>query len=94
VSVSCRLEVKAVPNASRDEVAGWIGDKLKVKVRAPALEGRANGALCEFLAGALGIPSRSVSLVHGEKARHKLVRIDGLGLEEVRTRLEKSDRTS
>ena len=50
---SCTLELKAIPNAPRDEVAGWLGDALKVRVRAPALESRANEALCAFLAARL-----------------------------------------
>lgn len=83
----CRLPIKAIPNAPRSEVAGWLGDALKVKVHAPALEGRANDELCEFLAGVLKISRRSVRVVQGEKSRQKLVQIDGLSLAEVKTRL-------
>jgi uncharacterized protein YggU (UPF0235/DUF167 family) len=39
---SCTIEVKAVPNTPRNEVVGWLGDALKIKVHAPALEGKAN----------------------------------------------------
>jgi hypothetical protein len=46
----CTLAIKAIPNAPRSAVAGWLGDVLKVKVHAPPVEGRANEALCEFLA--------------------------------------------
>jgi hypothetical protein len=42
---SCTLAIKAVPNAPRNAVVGWLGDALKVKVHAPALEGRANDEL-------------------------------------------------
>lgn len=87
VENSCTLAIKAVPNAPRNRVAGWLGDALKVKVHAPALEGRANETLCEFLAGELGLPKRAVHLAHGEKSRQKLVRITGLSLAEVRTKL-------
>lgn len=85
--VSCKLAIKAVPNAPRNAVAGWVGDALKVKVHAPALEGRANEELCGFLADALGLPKRAVSVAHGDKSRQKVVRIDGLSLDEVRGRL-------
>jgi hypothetical protein len=81
------LELKVIPNAPRDEVAGWLGEALKVKVRAPALDGRANDALTRFLAGQLGLPRRAVILVRGEKSRRKAVRIDGLTLAEVQRRL-------
>ncbi len=68
-------------------MAGWLGGALKIKVHAPALDGRANAALAEFLAGQLGLPRRAVVLVRGDKSRQKVVRIDGLTLAEVRRRL-------
>lgn len=87
MSAACTLELKVVPNAPRDEVAGWLGAALKVKVRAPALEGRANEALCAFLADHLGLPRRAVTLLHGDKSRQKVVRIDGLDAAALRQRL-------
>jgi len=84
---SCTLAIKAVPNAPRSTVVGWLGDALKIKVHAPALEGRANDALCEFLADELGLARRAVTLAHGDKSRQKLVRIAGLTLAEVKVRL-------
>ena len=84
---SCRLALKAIPNAPRNEIAGWLGETLKVKVHAPALEGRANEELCEFLAGQLQLPRRAVTVAHGGKSRQKLVRIDGLTLAGVQARL-------
>lgn len=84
---TCKLAVKAVPNAPRSELAGWLGETLKVKVRAPALEGRANDELCRFLAERLGLPRRAVTVAVGETSRQKLVQIDGLTLDAVKTRL-------
>jgi uncharacterized protein len=86
-SSTCTLAIKAVPNAPRSEVCGWLGEALKVKVRAPPVEGRANDALCEFLADALGLPRRAVTVQLGDTSRHKLVRIEGLALADVKTRL-------
>lgn len=86
-AVHCRLAIKAIPNAPRNAVAGWLGEALKVKVHAPALEGRANEELCEFLAETLGLPRRAVTLVQGEKSRQKLVQIEGLDLAGVRAKL-------
>ncbi len=83
----CSLAIKAVPNAPRSAIVGWLGDALKIKVHAPALDGRANDALCEFLADELGLPRRAVSLAQGDKSRQKLVRIAGLTLAEVRAKL-------
>lgn len=83
----CTIELKVIPNAPRDEVAGRLGDAIKVKLRAPALEGRANEALTEFIAGRLSVPRRAVMLLRGEKSRHKVLRIDGLACEEAMRRL-------
>jgi len=84
---SCTLALKVIPNAPRDEVVGWLGDALKVKVRAPALDGRANDALLAFLAEKLGVPRRTVTLVRGDKSRQKVVRVDGLDRPAVKQRL-------
>jgi uncharacterized protein len=86
VEKSCTLAIKAIPNAPRSAVVGWMGEGLKVKIHAPALEGRANDALCEFLAHELGLPKCAVTLVQGEKSRQKLVRIGGLTLAEIKNR--------
>lgn len=85
---SCTLEIKAVPNAPRNAVVGWLGDALKVKVHAPALEGRANEELCEFLADELDLPRRAVTLLRGDKSRQKVVRLEGLDLAETKRRLK------
>jgi uncharacterized protein (TIGR00251 family) len=79
--------VKAIPNAPRDAIAGWIGGALKVRVRAPALDGRANESLRELLARVLGLPKGAVGVVQGAKSRLKVVEIRGLTPAEVRSRL-------
>jgi uncharacterized protein (TIGR00251 family) len=84
---SCNLPIKAIPNAPRSEVIGWLGEALKVKVHAPPVEGKANDALCEFLAETLGLPRRAVSVLRGDTSRQKIVRIEGLDLPAVRARL-------
>jgi uncharacterized protein (TIGR00251 family) len=87
---NCKLAIKAIPNAPRNAVVGWLGDALKVKVHAPALEGRANDELCEFIADTLGLPRRAVTVALGDKSRQKLLQIDGLTLADVRQRLASS----
>ena len=84
---SCTLAVKAVPNAPRSEIVGWLGEALKIKVHAPPVEGRANTTLCEFLAAELGLPKRAVAVARGDTARQKLLRIAGLTLAEVKAKL-------
>ncbi len=83
----CTLAIKAIPNAPRNEVVGWLGDALKVKVHAPPVEGRANEVLCEFLADTLGLPRRAVTVLRGDTSRQKLVRVEGLDLAAAHARL-------
>lgn len=83
---SCLLTVKAIPNAPRSAIVGWLGDALKVKVHAPPVDGRANDVLCAFLADQLGLPRRAVTLVRGDTSRQKLIRLDGLSLAAIRAR--------
>ncbi len=83
-SAEARLRLRIVPNAKRSEVAGAYGEAIKVKVAAPAVEGKANEALLEFLANALGIPKHALSLVAGEKSRDKVIHVEGLDLEGAR----------
>jgi uncharacterized protein len=83
---SCTLAIKAIPNAPRSEVVGWLGGALKVKIHAPPVEGRANDALCDFLATTLGLHRRAITVLRGGTARQKILRIDGLTLDQIRTR--------
>ncbi|HEX5045585.1 MAG TPA: DUF167 domain-containing protein [Gammaproteobacteria bacterium] len=72
------IAVKVVPRAARDEIVGWLGSALKVRIAAPPTEGRANAALESFLADALGVPRRAVRVTSGHGAARKLVDVDGL----------------
>lgn len=84
---TCTLNLRVIPNAPRNEIAGRLGDAIKVKIHAPALEGRANDAVCSFLAEQLTLPRRAVSLLRGETSRNKVIRIEGLAEADVISRL-------
>jgi hypothetical protein len=73
---SITLSIHAQPGAARTEVAGVHGDALKIRLAAPAVEGRANEALVAFLAASFGVARRNVALIRGQTGRSKLVRID------------------
>jgi uncharacterized protein (TIGR00251 family) len=75
---SCTVAIKVIPNAPRSEIVGRLGDALKVKIHAPPVEGRANDALCAFLAEALGLPRRAITVIRGETARQKVIAIESL----------------
>ncbi len=85
--MSCRLRLRVVPNAKKSECVGRHGDAVKVKISAPALEGRANEALIEFLAEALDVARRDLTLVSGEKSRDKMIAVEGLDEAEALKRL-------
>jgi uncharacterized protein (TIGR00251 family) len=87
VSTGGRLKLRIVPNARRDEIVGEYGDAVKIKVAAPAVEGKANAALLEFIADQLDVPARTVTLLSGDKSRDKTIGIDGLSADEARARL-------
>jgi uncharacterized protein (TIGR00251 family) len=70
--------VRVQPRASKDEIAGVMGGMLKVRLRAPALEGRANDALCEFLAELLKTPKAAVRILSGHHSRRKRVEVRGV----------------
>lgn len=75
------INVKVVPRASRDQTAGVCGDAVKIRLRAPPVEGRANRALIEFLAGTLEIPKSAVELLRGHTGRRKLALLRGVDVE-------------
>jgi uncharacterized protein (TIGR00251 family) len=69
------LDLHVQPGASRTEWAGKHGDRLKVALRARAVDGKANDALIEFLAAHFKVPRRNVRIVSGLKSRQKRVQI-------------------
>lgn len=72
-----QLALTVQPGAKRTGVVGEHGDRLKVRVAAPADAGRANRALCEFLARQLGVPIRAVEVIRGASSRVKTVAVEG-----------------
>jgi hypothetical protein len=70
------LELHVQPGASRSEFAGRHGERIKVRLAARAVDGKANDALVEFLAAHYGVPRRKVRIVAGLKSRRKRVAID------------------
>ena len=82
-----KLKIKVVPKASRNSVAGWVGDTLKVCVSAAPEKGKANLAAQEVLAAALGLPKDRVRVVSGLTSARKLVEIGELSELEIKRKL-------
>lgn len=86
------LPVRLTPGASLDRIDGWDVDAdgrpvLKVRVRARPVEGEANAALLKLLAKTLAVPKSAVSLDRGGQSRLKMISIEGLSPDDLRTRL-------
>ena len=75
--------MKVQPRASKDEIAGAMDGALKIRLRAPALENRANEALVEFLADLLKTPKSAVRIQGGERSRNKRVEIRGVTRQQI-----------
>lgn len=70
------LNARVQPRSSRDGLAGIQGGRLKVRITAPPVEGKANAHLVRFLAGLFGVPKSRVHLVRGAGGRDKQMRIE------------------
>jgi len=77
------LLVRVQPRASKDELAGLMEGALKVRLRAPALEDRANEALCEYLAELLKTSKSAVRILSGHRSRSKRVEVRGVTEQQV-----------
>ncbi len=73
------LELRVQPRASRSEFAGTFGDRLRVRLQAPPVDGRANAALVEFLADSFAVSRSQVQIERGLTGRDKRVRIRNPG---------------
>lgn len=82
-----RFKVRLTPRASREAVGGLYGDALKVSVRAPAVDGKANQALVALVAKRLGVAVSRVFLVSGAASRVKVIEVEGRSEAEVREAL-------
>lgn len=68
-------------------MTGWRDGTLLVKVTAPPVDSAANAAVIDLLSSTLDLPKRAIRIVRGETSRTKQMEIDGLTLDEIRTRL-------
>jgi hypothetical protein len=70
------INVRVQPRSSRDEIAGVLGDQLKIRLTAPPVDGKANRALLKFLAKSCAVALGQVTILSGETGRNKRVRIE------------------
>jgi uncharacterized protein (TIGR00251 family) len=72
------FSIKVQPRARKNAITGTVGDALKVSLTAPPIDGKANQAVIDFLAGIFKIPRSSITIASGETSRIKLIRISGV----------------
>ena len=71
------IRVRVIPNAKHSEVMGRVGSIVRVRVAAPAVDGKANQELMEFLAEFFGVKEKYVSILRGEKGKEKTIQVEG-----------------
>jgi len=81
------VDIVVQPRASRAGVGPVVGDRLRVSVTAPPVDGKANAAVIEAVAEAFGVRRAAVTIVRGETGRRKTVRIEGATLASLATLL-------
>ncbi|MFQ5546783.1 MAG: DUF167 domain-containing protein [Woeseia sp.] len=85
------LKIKVVSGSSGNQVVGWLGDTLKIRVTAKPEKGKANDAVIALLSDTLRIPKKSVTISTGARSPQKVIEISGLPDAEIRSRLPGPD---
>ncbi len=92
MSGQVKLKVRVIPNAKKNEFAGYREGELVLRLNAPAIEGKANKAAVEFVSHYFGVPRSAVLLIGGERSRHKIFQIVGLESGDLERKLAEIDR--
>lgn len=82
-----QFKIKVQPRSANNQVCSVQGEALKIKLTAPPVDGAANEACLRFLAKKLGVPFSRLKILSGQTSQHKLIRVEGLSLEQVLARL-------
>ncbi len=85
------LKVKVVSGSSRNHIARWLGESLKIRVTAIPEKGKANDAVVSLLADTPRIPKHDVTLSSGASSPRKVFKISGLSHSEIKSRLSELD---
>jgi uncharacterized protein (TIGR00251 family) len=81
------IDALVTPRSSRARLGPVSGDRIKIAVTAPPVDGEANAAVIECVAKALGVPRRQVAIVGGEGSRRKTIRVEGVTLAQLEAAL-------
>lgn len=86
--MSVKLKLKVVPGSAQNHLAGWLGDAIKIKIKAQPENGKANAALEKFLAKSLGLSIKEVNICSGFTQANKIVEIDNMDKIDIYQRLQ------
>ena len=81
------INIHLQPRASKNEIVGIHGESIKLRLTSPPVDGAANSHAIEFFAKKLGVQKSKITIVSGEKSRHKTLKVAGISLEEAVTAL-------
>jgi uncharacterized protein len=84
------LNVRVIPNARRNEIASLAQGEVRLKIQAPAQDGKANAEMIRFLSVLIDCPKSEIAIKRGEKSRKKIVEVEGMSAEEVWLKLKMS----
>jgi uncharacterized protein (TIGR00251 family) len=84
------IDVRVYSNAPKTEVTGLSNGIWQLRLAKPPVKGKANKELISFLSKVLGTGKNSVSIARGHTGRNKVIRVDGLAMEEIAKRLAAS----
>jgi uncharacterized protein len=82
-----QFALRVQPRASRNAIAGVMGEAVKLALTAPPVDGKANQAVIEFLSDLFGVAKSSIAIVSGEMGRNKRIAVCGRSAEQVRKAL-------
>lgn len=85
----CIIAIRAAPRASRNQIQGLYGDTLKIRLKAPPVDGKANKELVAFMAECMGIPTQQLELLTGDHGRLKRILVRNRTALSVREQLNK-----
>jgi uncharacterized protein (TIGR00251 family) len=90
--MAATLKVRVIPNAKKTEFAGYRDGELLLRLSAPPVDNKANKAAVEFVSRFLDVSRSAVQIVGGERSRHKIFEIVGLGTSDLERKLAEIDR--
>jgi len=80
---NCYFQIVVAPGAKRDKIIGLHGDRLKIAIAAPPVDGKANQRLIRYLAEVLAVPQANIFIEKGEKSNRKSIIIQGMTLKKI-----------